>query len=79
MNIATVVLKNFGNKICDKSLNKNFEKKKIQSYSKTKKLEVNIMNKRLKLKNIIAENIGNKQVNIRKGIKFGNKFWKRKL
>ena len=48
MNIATVVLKNFGNKICDKSLNKNFEKKKIQSYSKTKKLEVNIMNKRLK-------------------------------
>ena len=30
------------------------------------------MNKRLKLKNIIAENIGNKKVNIQKGIKFGN-------
>ena len=37
MNIATVVLKNFGNKICDKSLNKNFENKKVQNYLKTKK------------------------------------------
>jgi len=36
------------------------------------------MNKRLKLKNIIAENIGNKQVNIRKGIKFGNKILEEK-
>ena len=73
MNVAIVVLKNFENKICDKSLNKNFENKKVQNYLKTKKLEVNIMNKILKLKNIIAENIGNKKVNIRKGIKFGNK------
>ena len=36
------------------------------------------MNKRLKLKNIIAENIGNKKVNIQKGIKFGNKILEEK-
>ena len=36
------------------------------------------MKKRLKLKNIIAENIGKKKVNIRKGIKFGNKILEEK-
>jgi len=36
MNVAIVVLKNFENKICDKSLNKKFEKKKVQNYLKTK-------------------------------------------
>ena len=37
MNIATVVLKIFGNKICDKSLNKNFEKKKNSELFENKK------------------------------------------
>ena len=50
MNIATVVLKIFGNKICDKSLNKNFEKKKIQSYSKTRKIRSQHYEQKIKIK-----------------------------
>ena len=69
---SILIGKIFENKICDKSLNKKIWKEKSSELFENKKLEVNIMNKRLKLKNIIAENIGNKKVNIQKGIKFGN-------
>ena len=55
MNIATVVLKNFGNKICDKSLNKNFEKKKIQSYSKTKKIRSQHYEQKIKIKKTLLQ------------------------
>ena len=61
-------------------MNKIFEKKNVQKYYlKTEKLEVNNMDKRLNNKYSLQKTLERKKINIRKGIKFGNKFWKRKL
>ena len=63
MNIAIVVLKNFGNKICDKSLNKKFENKKFriiwkqkirsQHYEQNIKIKKTLLQKTLETKKLI--------------------------
>ena len=75
-------MKNFGNKICDNSLNNNFWNENFQKYylktkqNKNSTLWTNVQNKK---ETFIAENIVNKKVDIQKEIIFGNEILEEKI
>ena len=80
MNVAIVVLKNFGNKISDKSFNKKFWKEKMfRNIIWKQKTRSQHYEQKIKIKKHASQKTFLRKINIPIWIKFGNKILEEKI